>query len=511
MNQSPIIDNQEYLPYLILDNNLQIQKFSALLKDYTAEFQDIAVGDDVRSMFPELIGLEEICQEILEHKQEKFVLESVARESEEDNILYFDLCIQNIQDRLILFLEDVTELVQLRQSFIQKTNEAQLNLNALKRFEYCTNKIIDSMEEILFITDTLGNIERSNKAAEKILGYRKSELKNRNIGTIFEAENIDRSEIYQSLLQNKNSVKKLETCFVTKERKVEIEFNCFLVPTEVAEVYNCVYIGRDITLRKQAERDMMQALEKEKELRQLKSRFLSMASHEFRNPLSSILVCTDMLSQTRNREPDEQFYLQLIKDSALNIQSILEDVLILSKSEAGKQTFNPTYLDLREFCQQIIREMQLTYQNRSLNLIAPSEPIEFYGDTKLLWHIFTNLLSNALKYSPETESVELEITPQESSVPRPCRAGLADDRLPRSAISIEVRDRGIGIPPEAQKHLFESFYRANNVGETPGTGLGLAIVKRAIDLHQGTIEIISQHNEGTTIQLQLPQFAPSLI
>lgn len=493
MNQSPIIDSREYLPYLILDSNLQIQKFSALLKEYTAEFQNIAVGDDIRSMFPELVGLEEICQEILEQKQEKFVLESVARETEED-ILYFDLCIENIQDKLILFLEDVTELVQLRQSFVQKANEAQLNLNALRRFEYCTNKIIDSMEEILFITDTSGNIERSNKAAEQTLGYQKSELKDRNISTIFEGENIDCGQLYQFLVQNNNSVQKLETSFTNRGKKLEIEFNCFLVPTEVPEVYNFVYIGRDVTLRKQAERDMRQALEKEKELRQLKSRFLSMASHEFRNPLSSILVCTDMLSQIQNREPEEQeFYLQLIKDSALNIQSILEDILVLSKSEAGKQTFNPTYLDLREFCQQIIKEMQLTYQNRTLNLIAPSEAIEFYGDAKLLWHIFTNLLSNALKYSPETESVDLEITPQES------------------AISIEVRDRGIGIPPEGQKHLFESFYRANNVGETPGTGLGLAIVKRAIDLHQGTIDIISQQSRGTTIQLQLPNTAPDII
>ena len=488
MNQPPIIDSREYLPYLILDCNLQIQKFSELLKEYTAEFQEIAVGDDVREIFPELVGLEEICRDILEKKQEKFVLESVARENDEDHILYFDICIQNLKDRLILFFEDVTELVELRKSFVQKSNEAQLTLNALKRFEYCTNKIIDSMGEILFITDTLGNIERTNQAAEKTFGYRKSELKKRNLNTIFGREILSYREIYQALVKDRKTLEKIETSFTNKDgKKVEIEFNCFVVPTEVPEIYNCVYIGRDITLRKQAEREMIQALEKEKELRQLKSRFLSMASHEFRNPLSSILVCTDMLSQTQNRNSEEQeFYLELIKDSALNIQSILEDVLVLSKSEAGKQIFNPIYLDLCEFCQRIIKEMQLTYQQRSLNLIAPSEPIEFYGDPKLLWHIFTNLLSNALKYSPANESVALEITPQER------------------AITVEVRDRGIGIPQEAQKHLFESFYRANNVGETPGTGLGLAIVKRALDLHRGTIKISSQQNVGTTIKLQLP-------
>ncbi|VEP13284.1 PAS domain S-box [Hyella patelloides LEGE 07179] len=496
MNQLPSIDSQEYLPYLLLDRNLQVQKFSELLKQYTEEFQEISIGDDVRASFPELVGLEAICAEILEQKQEKFVLESIAREKDEETVLYFDICIQSIKDRLILFFDDVTELVRLRQSFMQKANEAELTLNALKRFEYCTNKIIDSMGEVLFITTASGNIERTNKAAEKLLECRRSQLINRSLSSIFEQQEFDCDEFYQYLVKNQNSIKKLEASFLNKEQNnLEIEFNCFVIPTEITDVYNCVYIGRDITLRKQAERDMMQALEREKELRQLKSRFLSMASHEFRNPLSSILVCTDMLSQNTNtlRSEEQSFYLQLIKESALNIQAILEDILVLSKAESGKQTFNPTYLDLQEFCQQIIKEMQLTYSGRTINLIAPQDCWEFYGDPKLLWHIFTNLLSNALKYSPKEKSVDLEIIPQEL------------------VTIVTVRDRGIGIPPEAQKHLFDSFYRASNVGEISGTGLGLAIVKRAIDLHKGTIEVVSEPDRGTTIQLQLLNQSPDKI
>ena len=488
MSQLPPIDSREYLPYLLLDSNLQIKKYSALLKQYAEDFKDISVGDDVRSSFPELVGLEEICAEILQNKQDKFILEAIARERDEASTLYFDICIQSINDRLILFFEDVTELVELKQSFVQKTNEAELTLNALKRFEYCTNKIIDSMGEILFITTASGIIERTNKAAEKLLGYRKSELLNRSLTSIFGEQNFSSLEFYQNLIENKNLVEKFETCLLDKQqRNIEIEFHCFTIPTEVPNVYNFVYIGRDITIRKQAERDMMQALEREKELRQLKSRFLSMASHEFRNPLSSILVCVDMLTQNARNLPleEQDFYLQLIKDSALNIQSILEDVLVLSKAESGKQDFKPSYLDLKEFCEQIVNEMRLSYANRTINLITERDTIEFYGDDKLLWHIFTNLLSNALKYSPEHESVDLEIIDREST------------------ILVLVRDRGIGIPVEAQKHLFDSFYRANNVGEIPGTGLGLAIVKRAIDLHEGTITISSEPNRGTTVQVQL--------
>ena len=488
MSQLPPIDSREYLPYLLLDSNLQIKKYSALLKQYAEDFKDISVGDDVRSSLPELVGLEGICAEILQHKQDKFILESIARERDEDSTLYFDICIQSINDRLILFFDDVTELVQLRQSFVQKTNEAELTLNALKRFEYCTNRIINSMGEILFITSASGIIERTNKAAEKLLGYRKSELLNRSLTTIFGEQAFNSSEFYQNLIEHKNSVEKCEACLLDKQqRNIEIEFHCFVVPTEIPNLYNFVYIGRDITIRKQAERDMMQALEREKELRLLKSRFLSMASHEFRNPLSSILVCVDMLTQNARNLPleEQDFYLQLIKDSALNIQSILEDVLVLSKAESGKQEFKPNYLDLKEFCEQIVKEMRLSYANRTINLITNRDAIEFRGDDKLLWHIFTNLLSNALKYSPEDESVDLEIVAHQST------------------ILVSVRDRGIGIPIEAQKHLFDSFYRANNVGETPGTGLGLAIVKRAIDLHQGTITIISEPDRGTTVEIQL--------
>ena len=489
MSQLPFIDSREYLPYVLLDRDLRIQKFSQLLKQYTDEFEDIAVGCDVRGSFPELVGLEEICEEIIQQKQEKFVLESVAREKDENNILYFDLCLQSIKNQLVLFIEDVTELVELRKSFVQKTNEAELNLNALKRFEYCTNKIINSMGDVLFITTASGKIERTNRAAEKLLGYRKSEIIDRQLNKFIERKIVDYSEFYRDLVSNQNKIKKLEPYFIGREQKlIEIEFNCFVIPTEVTDIYSCVFIGRDITLRKKAERDMIQALEKEKELRHLKSQFLSMATHEFRNPLSSILVCADMLSQSNNilLSEDRNFYLKLIKDSALHIQSILEDVLVLSKAEAGTQAFKPNYLDLIEFCQEIIKEIQLSYPQRTINLIVEEDYLEFYGDAQLLWHIFNNLLSNALKYSTPETAVDFKIIEREAT------------------ILIEVCDRGLGIPSEAQKHLFDSFYRGNNVGEIPGTGLGLAIVKRAVDLHRGTIIVSSELGKGTTIEIQLP-------
>ena len=488
MNQTSSFQDPDSLAYVLLDAEFKIKEYSELLRQYSEEFSDLNVGEDVRQSFPELVGLEQVCSEILANRQDKFVLESVARE-QEDEIVYFDIKIQALEDRLILILNDVTEITSLKQSFIQQANEQELTVSALKRFEYCTNRIINSMGELLFITDSIGRIERINYAVSKTLGYKKSQLIRSPMETFLAGAGLKFADVYDSLVRQKYSIQKIETVITSKQgQEIEVEFNCFATPTEIPDLYSCVFVGRDITLRKQAEREMMQALAKEKELRELKSRFISMASHEFRNPLSSILICSDMLSRDDDTisADSRSFYLQLIKESALNIQSILEDVLVLSRAEATKQELKISCFDLEEFISQIIRQIGLSYQDRTINLSCNCQDTQYCGDTKLLWHIFSNIICNAVKYSAVPEVVEVSI------------------EIENNCYSIEISDRGIGIPEAAQKHLFESFYRANNVGKTPGTGLGLAIVKRAIDLHKGSIEIDSKVNYGTTIKLLLP-------
>ena len=244
-----------------------------------------------------------------------------------------------------------------------------------------------------------------------------------------------------------------------------------------------MYIGRDITARKRAELEMRRALAKEKELRELKSSFISMASHEFRNPLSSILLCVNSLEAENMSRSERQFYLQSIQSAAMTMQSLLEDILIISQSETGRQKLNPTPLNLADFCQQIIQEIKSTH-----NLDDKIGSSLVCLDKKSLRHILTNLLSNALKYSPQEEAVDLNIALSTK----------------QTKVTIEVCDRGMGIPPESQKHLFESFYRASNVGDIPGTGLGLSIVKKSVDLHGGTIMVDSKINQGTTIKVTLP-------
>lgn len=485
MNQIHIVDNQEYV---IIDRDFAIVDFSPAARKYAAVPANLNLNQDIRWSFPEIIGLEDTVERILNQQQDNFTIKAITRNQADNQVVYFDIYLKKVENYLVILLKDVTDLMLVKQSLMQKVNEAELALSALKRFETCTNRIIASMGELLIITKASGIIERVNKAAKTILGYGKSDFIDNHISLFINDSKFDFNQIYNSLLQENNELKRYEfTCEKSQGEVVEIAFNCFLVPTEVKDVLNCVFIGRDITMRKQAEAEIRQALAKEKELTQLKSRFISMASHEFRNPLSSILISAEALANSKDSisTQDFDFYVGFIKNAALNMNSLLEDILLISKTEAGKQSFKPKKLDLEEFSQQIIHEISLGYPERKINLTVEGDLSQFLGDEKLLWHILTNILSNALKYSSSETTVDLALLTE-------------DDK-----VVIEIRDRGIGIDPVSQKHLFESFYRGKNVEDIPGTGLGLAIVKRAIDLHQGQIMIISRPNGGTTVKIIL--------
>ena len=478
--------------YLILSEDLTIAQTSSVIAQYAEFPEQVIVGQDIRLGFPEFVGLEDTLTALLQQDQSQFVLKSITRHVEENSLLYFDIEINNINGQLVVFFEDVTELMTLRQSLLQQVNEAEILLSSLKRFEDCTNKIIASMGDILIITNYLGRIKRINKATKKLFGYSYSELIKKPISKLIISDFFDHQQLYNAHQAYKKSVQKMElTCQNKQGKKIEIEFNFSIVPTEVEGLFKCIYIGRNITERKQTEAEMLKALEKEKELRKLKSRFVSMTSHEFRNPLSSILICTDLLLQKEQSISQEEYnlYLNLIKSSAHNMQSLLEDILVLGKSELGQSTLNFDWLDLESFCKQIIEEIEVINNGRKINFIGTNFPLQIYADKKLLRHILTNLLGNGLKYSPAGEPVELKLAYVEAE----------------QMVIIEVSDCGIGISSEVQKHLFESFYRGNNVGDIPGTGLGLSIVKKAVDLHQGTITVNSKLGRGTIVTVALPK------
>ena len=248
----------------------------------------------------------------------------------------------------------------------------------------------------------------------------------------------------------------------------------------------------DITQRKRAEEELLKTLEREKELGQLKSNFVSMVSHEFRTPLGIIQSSTELLRDFYQRmEPAErQEQLESITRNTQRMAGMMEGVLVLSRLDAGKIDFQPSALDLNVFCRRVVDEV-LSATNRrclisvSLNSVLPQAD----ADERLLGHIFTNLLSNAVKYSEPGATVHF-----------------GAERDGNEAVCI-VRDQGIGIPEEDQQQLFTAFHRGSNVGHRPGTGLGLLLVKRCAELHGGKVQVKSTVGVGTTVTVRLPIFS----
>ncbi len=246
----------------------------------------------------------------------------------------------------------------------------------------------------------------------------------------------------------------------------------------------------DISARKQSEQDTREALEQQKELNELRSRFVAMTSHEFRTPLATILSSGEILQHYGERLPasEKAEVLATIAASVQRMIRMLDRVLLIGKAEAQMLEFEPRPLDLQALCRQLLDEAHLQQPGSLCELRLDDAPEDAAGlyDEKLLRHIFGNLLSNAVKYSP--------------------RGGLVLFRVHREGhdVVLEVSDEGIGIPQDELAHLFESFHRASNVGSIPGTGLGLAIVKNAVTAHGGTIVVNSRAGLGTCFTVRLP-------
>jgi two-component system, LuxR family, sensor kinase FixL len=239
---------------------------------------------------------------------------------------------------------------------------------------------------------------------------------------------------------------------------------------------------------RQRETELEEALDKEKELNTLKSRFVSMASHEFRTPLSTILSSIELVEAYLDAGNSKALkHINRIKNSVTTLTSILNDFLSLSRLEEGKVEAQPERFQLSDFCLAVVDEMRGQLK-RGQQLIHEEKNVgqEIFLDKKFLKIIFFNLISNAIKYSPEGKPIR-------------CTTSLRNQTL-----SIVIQDEGMGIPREDQPHLFTRFFRAHNVENIQGTGLGLNIVKRYIELLNGRIRFESAQGFGTSFFVDIP-------
>lgn len=261
------------------------------------------------------------------------------------------------------------------------------------------------------------------------------------------------------------------------------------IPDTRNNINEVLVVIRNISEVKQIEQDLRKNLEKEKELSELKSRFVTMASHEFRTPLSTIMSSVFLLENYKGNELDEkkEKHLSRIKQTVHNLTEILNDFLSIGKLEEGKVRTNLEEISVSELIDNVLREMNEVKKTGQQISYIHSGNTKVLLDKMLFRNIIINLVYNAIKYSPDATEIEVQTK--------------TDD----THFTLTVRDEGIGIPMEAQPHIFKRFYRANNAGDVQGTGLGLHLVKKYSELLNGHIEFESQVGVGTIFKITFEQ------
>lgn len=392
------------------------------------------------------------------------------------------------------------ERVEQRTEELARTNHAlRLEIAERQRSEERFRSLIENALDIITILDRQGNIDYASPSVEKILGYAPTQLIGQNFFDLVHPD--DSGKIYQNTIDSPESqdiplpmefrARHQDGSWRILEAVTHSDRSASENGMDTSPELRIVVNSRDITARKRLN-EVKLALEQEKELHTLKTRFFSMASHEFRTPLSTALAAAQLLEQSShlNRPEDpikRSRNLRRIEESIKQTVHLLDDILTINRAEAGKLEFNPQPLDLPHFCRQLLEEIQFSAGHQySLKFICAENSAWVDLDEKLLRSILSNLLSNAIKYSPVGSDVELRL------------------KFEQQQIVFEICDRGIGIPSEDQQHLFEPFQRGHNVGNIPGTGLGLVVTQKCVQLQGGTIRVDSQINVGTTLTVILP-------
>lgn len=376
--------------------------------------------------------------------------------------------------------------------------------------------------EGILVINQKGEIIRINPSAETLFGYKKDELIGKRIEALIPKRLAKRHEVHRENYNEHPHARAMGAeleLFGARKDGAEFPVEISLSPYSNAEGNFTIAFIIDITQRKEAEEklknysselekqvenrtlilkeaiselektkeDLNEAFKKEKELSELKSRFVSMASHEFRTPLATILSSLSLVTKygEQNEKEKQGKHISKIKSSINNLTDILNDFLSVSKLEEGRINNSPEKFNLQKFILETISEMKLLAR-QEINY-RHSGNKEAVLDKKLLKNILFNLISNAIKFSEEEVPIEIF------------------SEIEKSFVKISIKDKGIGITKEDQKHLFERFFRGHNATHIQGTGLGLHIVTNYIELMNGSIDFKSEEGKGTEFTIIFPQ------
>ncbi len=374
--------------------------------------------------------------------------------------------------------------------------DERLREHALRESEERLRRVIQNMPVMMYALDHEGHIIAWNRECERVTGFAAARIVGQAKGFSFLfPEAPYRDEVRRSIFSHED-FRDWEAGVTCADGTVKTVswFNIsgsFPVPG-----WGSWGIGVDVSDRTRARESLEQALVHERELGELKSRFVAMASHEFRTPLTSIQASVDLIRRYGERMSEEQKFenFRSINREIATVTALLEDILTLGRAEAGQVGFHPAAIDLQALClDQLERAKLVAKSNHEFKFDWVGQCEAVFADEQLVRHILTNMLSNAIKYSPKGGLIAVNLI-----------CGERDFRL-------SVSDRGIGIPAEGRELLFDAFHRFANVGTISGTGLGFAIMHRAAERHGGTISVESVEGVGTTVTALLPSTPPEMV
>ena len=373
--------------------------------------------------------------------------------------------------------------------------------------------ILNAVGEGVYGLDIHGNVTFVNPAAAAMIDWSMEELIGQSMHGVMHHSHADGSPypredcpIYAAFQDG--SVRRIthEVFWRKDGTSFPVEYISTPMHDEEGRLIGAVVAFRDITKRRWAEEvlqrtneeleqkvqqrtaKLRQANQQLRELSEMRSRFVSMVCHEFRNPLNNIALSVSSLNRyDAQLQPEEKAdYLLTIKANVERMTQMIDDILVIGKIEAKVLRVNPEPLDLVVFCQSLLTEREYFRSHPAIAFYCRSRQIWANLDERLLRSILSNLLSNAIRYTPNGQAITLKLAKRQHQ------------------LIFQVQDQGIGISPEDQRQLFEPFHRGRNVSNIPGTGLGLSIVKQFVELQNGTIEVTSRLNQGTTFRVRLP-------
>ena len=389
----------------------------------------------------------------------------------------------------------------------QKSDRTDIELANLRRQHQL---ILNSVGEGIYGLDALGNVTFVNPAAAAIIGWEMKDLVGKSMHKILHHSKADGAQyprescpIYAAFKDGKVHRVENEVFWRKNGTSFPVEYISTPMHDEKGQLVGAVVTFRDITQRKLSEsilqraneeledrveqrtKELSQANQQLKQLNEVRSRFVAMVCHEFRNPLNNIafLVSSLMRYSRRLSATKKNEYLLDIETNIDRMTQMTDELLVISKIDSESINLESNWLDLVEFCQQIITEFEQTHQNSKINFSCSLTELKAKLDGRLLRSVIVNLLSNAVKYSPQETAVDLRLKTQ-------------GDRL-----IIAIEDRGIGIPELDKERIFEPFHRGKNASNIPGTGLGLHIVKKFVKILEGKIEVTSKENQGTKAEV----------